>query len=112
MAAASCSIARGRSRRGSRWSRLKFYKLRARATVEDLSADLGVMAIWDGNARPPTGLSYRDPRLPGSACAACWRPIAPSRCGSASGPRPADYEHRIALGCRAAAPISRMGTPA
>ena len=82
--------------------RLKFYKLRAKATVEDLSADLGVMAIWDGNARPPTGLSYRDPRLPnlGFRCMLAPERAEPVRVGIEAEPSgPADYEaHRIALG--------------
>lgn len=45
--------------------RLKFYKLRAKVTVDDLSAALGVMAVWYGG--PVTseyGLSFADPRLP------------------------------------------------
>jgi folate-binding protein YgfZ len=45
--------------------RLNFYKLRARVIVEDLSAVLGVMAIWDGAAETEYGLCYADPRLPG-----------------------------------------------
>jgi folate-binding protein YgfZ len=45
--------------------KLKFYKLRAKVTVEDLSEALGVMAVWNGG--PVTsdyGLSFADPRLP------------------------------------------------
>src|SRR5476651_2251700 len=30
--------------------KLKFYKLRAKVTIEDLSGALGVMAVWDGAA--------------------------------------------------------------
>lgn len=44
--------------------RLNFYKLRARAIVEDLSEALGVMAVWEGEAATEYGLCYRDPRLP------------------------------------------------
>ena len=44
--------------------RLKFYKLRAKVTVEDLSEALGVLAVWDGNATTEYGLAYPDPRLP------------------------------------------------
>jgi tRNA-modifying protein YgfZ len=44
--------------------RLNFYRLRARAMVEDLTETLGVMAAWDGDADTEYGLSYRDPRLP------------------------------------------------
>ena len=44
--------------------RLKFYKLRAKVTLEDLSEALGVLAVWDGNANTEYGLTYPDPRLP------------------------------------------------
>ena len=44
--------------------KLTFYKLRAKITVDDLSAALGVMAVWDGAALSEFGLSYPDPRLP------------------------------------------------
>lgn len=47
--------------------KLKFYKLRAKVTVEDLSDALGVTAVWDGqnsdNAESDYGLCYADPRL-------------------------------------------------
>ena len=45
--------------------KLKFYKLRAKVTIEDLSDALGVMAVWGGEpAASDYGLSYADPRLP------------------------------------------------
>jgi len=44
--------------------KLKFYKLRAKIAVEDLSDALGVLAVWDGAALNDFGLSYADPRLP------------------------------------------------
>src|SRR5688572_11514545 len=44
--------------------RLNFYKLRAKVLVEDLSAMLGVMAVWDGARETEYGLCYADPRLP------------------------------------------------
>jgi folate-binding protein YgfZ len=82
--------------------RLKFYKLRAKVTVEDLSADLGVMAIWDGAARPPAGLCYRDPRLPelGLRCLLAPDGAEQARIGIGAEPAAtADYEaHRIVLG--------------
>ena len=79
--------------------RLKFYKLRAKATVEDLSADLGVMAIWDGVAAPPSGLSYRDPRLPDLGLRCLLAPDRAEQVRVGIGAEPADYEaHRIALG--------------
>jgi folate-binding protein YgfZ len=42
--------------------RLKFYKLRAKVTIEDASQRLAVLAFWDGTATASTGFS--DPRLP------------------------------------------------
>ena len=55
--------------------RLKFYKLRAKVIIEDLSDTLGVMALWDAATLPfepsvPAGnirncTYYPDPRLPG-----------------------------------------------
>jgi folate-binding protein YgfZ len=46
--------------------RLTFYKLRAKVTVEDLSATLAVMAFWGQNGavcETDYGLCYPDPRL-------------------------------------------------
>ena len=84
--------------------RLKFSKLRVKATVEDLfSRDLGVMAIWDGNAAPPIRPMLSRPparRILGLR----WHAGARSRRSGAGRHRrpaagPADYEaHRIALG--------------
>jgi len=50
--------------------RLKFYKLRAKIVIEDLSDTLGVLAIWDGEGKTAHGLTYPDPRLPdlGARC--------------------------------------------
>src|SRR4051794_7057006 len=45
--------------------RLTFYKLRAKVGIEDLSASLGVLAIWDNGGSAEEALCYRDPRLPG-----------------------------------------------
>ncbi len=53
--------------------RLGFYKLRAKVMVEDLSAALGVLAVWDGRAETDYGLGYPDPRLP----ALGWRVMLP-----------------------------------
>jgi folate-binding protein YgfZ len=48
--------------------RLNLYKLRAKVTVEDKSAVLGVLAAWNESAAQmramKTGLCYADPRLP------------------------------------------------
>jgi hypothetical protein len=41
-------------------TKLKFYKLRARVTVENL--DLGVLAAWDGQLAAQPDLAFADPR--------------------------------------------------
>jgi hypothetical protein len=82
--------------------RLNFYKLRAKVMVEDLSATLGVLAIWDGAGDEPPGLCYADPRLTalGRRCmlASHSAAVAVSGLGAVM-VDPAEYEtHRIALG--------------
>jgi len=44
--------------------KLKFYRLRAKVAIEDMSGSLGVMAAWDGAGDTRHGLVYADPRLP------------------------------------------------
>lgn len=43
-------------------TKLKFYKLRAKVSVENLSDDLGVLAAWDGQPAAQPDLSFADPR--------------------------------------------------
>ncbi|MCP3406115.1 folate-binding protein YgfZ [Bradyrhizobium sp. CCGB01] len=43
-------------------TKLKFYKLRAKVTVENLSDDLGVLAAWDGQPAAQPDLAFADPR--------------------------------------------------
>jgi tRNA-modifying protein YgfZ len=44
--------------------RLGFYKLRAKVEIADLSAELGVLALWGSDADPAElGLAFRDPRI-------------------------------------------------
>ncbi|OKO74488.1 folate-binding protein YgfZ [Bradyrhizobium sp. AS23.2] len=43
-------------------TKLKFYKLRAKVTVENLSDDLGVLAAWDGQPAAQPDLTFADPR--------------------------------------------------
>jgi tRNA-modifying protein YgfZ len=82
--------------------RLNFYKLRAKVIIEDLSATLGVLALWDGGGVTGHGHYYRDPRLP----ALGWRiMLPPHRAAEAAADLGAElvpasvYEaHRIALG--------------
>ncbi|MBR0827381.1 folate-binding protein YgfZ [Bradyrhizobium manausense] len=42
--------------------KLKFYKLRAKVTVENLTDDLGVLAAWDGTIAAQPDLTFADPR--------------------------------------------------
>jgi folate-binding protein YgfZ len=42
--------------------KLKFYKLRAKVTVENLSDSLGVLATWDGEPATLPDLAFTDPR--------------------------------------------------
>jgi hypothetical protein len=91
--------------------RLNLYKLRAKITIENMSAKLAVLAAWDDKdggighdaARAiKLGLGYADPRLP----ALGLRAIVPAERAaeaaaevSASVVAASDYEaHRIALG--------------
>src|SRR6201995_4871473 len=43
-------------------TKLGFYKLRAKVTVEDLTDGLGVMAVWDGEPVTKPDLTFADPR--------------------------------------------------
>src|SRR5436190_2632089 len=42
--------------------KLKFYKLRAKVTVENLSDSIGVLAVWDGEPATKPDLAFADPR--------------------------------------------------
>jgi len=55
-------------------TKLGFYKLRAKVTVENLSDSLGVLAAWDGDFAMKPDLAFADPR----ADALGWRILAPS----------------------------------
>jgi folate-binding protein YgfZ len=82
--------------------RLSFYKLRAKVMVEDLSAKLGVLAIWDGAGRTDYGLCYPDPRLPALGGRCMLPPHLAAKAAADLGAEFVDasvYEaHRIALG--------------
>ncbi|MGM4903486.1 CAF17-like 4Fe-4S cluster assembly/insertion protein YgfZ [Tardiphaga sp. 866_E4_N2_1] len=43
-------------------TKLGFYKLRAKVTVENLSDTLGVLAVWDGEPGMKPDLAFADPR--------------------------------------------------
>jgi len=85
--------------------KLNFYKLRAKVLAEDLSAVLGVMAVWDGQSRviadTEYGLCYGDPRLPALGMRAMLPPHLAAEAAADLGATlvaPEDYEaHRIAL---------------
>ena len=78
--------------------RLSFYRLRARAAIDDLSEGLAVVAGWGETPMPDPeiGLVAEDPRLP----ALGWRAIiaAPDAAGFAQAPPEAYHAHRIAVG--------------
>ncbi|HVV60220.1 MAG TPA: folate-binding protein [Pseudolabrys sp.] len=82
--------------------KLNFYKLRAKVLVEDLSAVLGVMALWDGATVSDFGLGYADPRLPALGTRVMLPPHLAQEAADDVGATLADadaYEaHRIALG--------------
>src|SRR3954467_15370386 len=42
--------------------KLSFYKLSAKVTVENISADMGVVAVWDGEPAMKPDLTFADPR--------------------------------------------------
>lgn len=82
--------------------RLSFYKLRAKVTVENLSDDLGVLAVWDGEPALKPDLTFADPRDASMG----WRILVPAdlaqKAAAAIGAEMVDpdaYEaHRIACG--------------
>ncbi len=84
-------------------SKLNLYKLRSKVIVEDLSEVLGVLAAWDGPAKPSSfGLAYADPRLPALGLRIMTPPHRVADAASALGATLVDeraYEsHRIMLG--------------
>ena len=78
--------------------RLRFYRLRAKVEIEDLSEQFAVVAGWDGAAKPdsPDSLTSDDPRLP----ALGWRAIVPAGEASALATTSLEGYHarRIVLG--------------
>ena len=83
-------------------AKLNFYKLRAKVIAEDLSAVLGVMAVWDGQGETDYGLCYPDPRLPGLGSRIMLPPHLAAEAAADLGATLVDAEsydaHRIALG--------------
>lgn len=83
-------------------AKLNMYKLRAKVTVEDLSAVLGVLAVWDGSGTTKQGLSYADPRWPALGLRVMLPPhlvpAAAAELGATLVDAAAYEAHRIALG--------------
>jgi folate-binding protein YgfZ len=83
-------------------TKLGFYKLRAKVTVENLSGSLGVLAVWDGEPGMKPDLTYADPR----SAALGYRLLVPSELAAKTAALvgaemldEAAYEaHRIATG--------------
>jgi folate-binding protein YgfZ len=77
-------------------------KLRAPVIVEDLSAALGVLALWGGQGVTDYGLGYPDPRLPALGSRVILPPHLAQEAATDLGAalvEPQSYEaHRIALG--------------
>jgi folate-binding protein YgfZ len=76
--------------------RLGFYRLRAKVTIADESAERAVAAFWGAApAEPPGGFLYADPRDPRLG----WRAILPRAAASDIAGGAEAYEaHRIRLG--------------
>src|SRR3954452_22592363 len=82
--------------------KLGFYKLRAKAAVENLSDSLGVLAVWDGEPAMKPDLSFADPRQETLG----WRILVPEDlkqkaadlCGADLVDEAAYEVHRIAIG--------------
>ena len=72
MAAASCSTV-PRALAQALAAKLGFYKLRAKVAVENLTENLGVLAVWDGEPATKPIFAFADPRLP----ALGWRILVP-----------------------------------
>jgi folate-binding protein YgfZ len=83
-------------------AKLNIYKLRAKVMIEDLSAVLGVLAVWDGSGTTKQGLSFADPRLPALGSRIMLPPhlaaTAAAEVGAALVDAQAYEAHRIALG--------------
>jgi tRNA-modifying protein YgfZ len=61
--------------------RLGFYKLRAKVTIADQSAERAIVAFWGDEPATPEGLVYADPRDPRLG----WRAVLPRPAAAAVG---------------------------
>ena len=82
--------------------KLKFYRLRAKIAIDDVSSTLGVMALWGGTGSSDSALIYPDPRLPSLGLRAILPPGQAAEVAADVGAELVDereYEkHRIGLG--------------
>ena len=82
--------------------RLNFYKLRAKAQIEDVSDQIGVLAAWDGTGKVGGRAVFDDPRLPALGQRVILEPQGAEAAAAELGAQLTDsqpYEaHRIALG--------------
>jgi tRNA-modifying protein YgfZ len=82
--------------------RLNFYKLRAKAQIEDVSDQIGVLAAWDGSGRVRDRVAFDDPRWPTLGLRVILDPEGAEAAAAELGAQLIDpqlYEaHRIALG--------------
>jgi folate-binding protein YgfZ len=82
--------------------KLNFYKLRAKVSIDDLSAALGVMAVWPGKADSEYGPGFTDPRLPDLGTRIILPPDAAADAAKDLGAALVDADlydaHRVALG--------------
>jgi folate-binding protein YgfZ len=82
--------------------RLNFYKLRAKAQIEDVSDQIGVLAAWDGTGKVRGGVVFDDPRLPALGLRVILEPQGAQAAAAELGAQLTDPQtheaHRIALG--------------
>jgi tRNA-modifying protein YgfZ len=82
--------------------KLNFYKLRAQVSVDDLSASLGVLALWGDSGSVADARGWPDPRLEALGRRDIIAPHLATETARERGAtlvEPGDYEaHRIALG--------------
>jgi folate-binding protein YgfZ len=82
--------------------RLAMYKLRAKATIEDVSAAYRVLALWGASPQTAGSVSFPDPRLPALGLRILAEPGFADDVASASNGMEATAEeyhaHRVALG--------------
>ncbi len=83
-------------------TKLNFYKLRAKAIVENLSDSLGVLAAWDGSPAVQPDLAFADPRNAQLGCRILIPEDLKQKLSDLIGAELVDAEeydaHRIALG--------------